>query len=740
MDVKSAFLNGDLKEEVYVHQPPGFEIPGKEGKVLRLRKALYGLQQAPRAWNAKLDSTLKEMGFEQSPHEAAIYWRGNGGNALLVGVYVDDLVTTGAKNVEVAVFKDEMKATFQMSDLGPLSFYLGSRCTRTAPGSHFDRPPTPSASLTDCNPALTPMEERLKLSHDSTAEEVDATQYRRLVGSLRYLVHTRPDLAFSVGYVNRFMQRPTTKHQQAVKRIICYVAGTLDHGLYYLRCPGEAHLVGYSDSDHGGDIDTSKSTCEILFFVGKCLVSWQSVKQQVVALSSCEAEYITASTASTQALWLARLLGDLLGRDTKAVELRVDSKSALALAKNPIFYEQSKHIRVRYHFIRDCWEEGSIKARYINTKDQLADLLTKPLGRIKFLELRSRTGMPAINMYPQPLRLVWHCVRNKPENRLNSKCHPLSMRNSDTNIEEGGGVETVLIYQYRDCKIPEKSFNLVLILRLSESTDITRTATACLQWMASQFELKFVSEAAVGELTLLPSLQYTSRPSDPCRAEIDLESYGDDSRYLRPDPICCKVNGHGPCANAILAEEVIHFFFWCSVSAIDCSLPHKADKPSVVRGDRRAPLNLTIGCLAHHVYGNKEQPLQESYALEIIGDDEERGDFVSIQQCGESLKAKAASFFLFQPDLTEYRMLRISRHGVAGFFMQKPSGKRDARTKTSGRLSSRMAVACHRSMSLQRRSHKREGTDDLGRGHSHTELGAKRGAQWASGCGMRVKS
>jgi hypothetical protein len=307
MDVKSAFLNGDLKEEVYVHQPPGFAIPGKEGKVLRLRKALYGLRQAPRAWNTKLDSTLRRMGFEQSPHEAAVYRRGNGGNVLLVGVYVDDLVITGTKVAEVAAFKEEMKATFQMSDLGPLSFYLGIEVHQDDSGitlrqTAYAKRVVELAGLTDCNPALTPMEERLKLSRDSRAEEVDATQYRRLVGSLRYLAHTRPDLAFSVGYVSRFMQRPTTEHQQAVKRIIRYVAGTLDHGLYYPRCPGAAHFVGYSDSDHAGDIDTSKSTSGTLFFLGKCLVSWQSVKQQVVALSSCEAEYIVASTASTQAI------------------------------------------------------------------------------------------------------------------------------------------------------------------------------------------------------------------------------------------------------------------------------------------------------------------------------------------------------------------------------------------------------------------------------------------------------
>jgi hypothetical protein len=154
------------------------------------------------------------------------------------------------------------------------------------------------------------MEERLKLSRDSTAEEVIATQYRCLVGSLHYLAHTRPDLAFSVSYVSRFMQQPTTEHQQAVKRIIRYVARTLNHDLYYPRCSGKAHLVGYIDSDHASIIDTSKSTSGILFFFGKSPVSWQSVKQQVVTLSSCEAEYIAASTASTQALWLVRLLGD----------------------------------------------------------------------------------------------------------------------------------------------------------------------------------------------------------------------------------------------------------------------------------------------------------------------------------------------------------------------------------------------------------------------------------------------
>jgi hypothetical protein len=157
------------------------------------------------------------------------------------------------------------------------------------------------------------------------------------------------------------------EHQQAIKRILRYVTGTLDYGLLYARHPSATHLVGYCDSNLTSNIDMSKSTSGMLFFLGNCLVSWQSLKQRVMTLSSCEAEYIAATSVSTQALCLARLLGKLLCRKAEIVELKVDSKSALALAKNPIFHERSKHIRIKYHFIRSCLEEGSMKTSYINT-------------------------------------------------------------------------------------------------------------------------------------------------------------------------------------------------------------------------------------------------------------------------------------------------------------------------------------------------------------------------------------
>jgi hypothetical protein len=154
--------------------------------------------------------------------------------------------------------------------------------------------------------------------------------------------------------------------------------------------------VGYCDSDLAGDIDTRKSTTYALFFLDKSLVSWQSLKQRVVALSSCEAEYIAATTAATQAIWMARLLGELLGRESEVVKLNVDNKSALTLARNSVFHERSKHINLRYHFIQNCLTEETVSTTYINTVDQLADILTKALGRVKFQELRVRIGMVQI--------------------------------------------------------------------------------------------------------------------------------------------------------------------------------------------------------------------------------------------------------------------------------------------------------------------------------------------------------
>jgi hypothetical protein len=244
---------------------------------------LYDLRYAPWAWNSKLDDTLKGMGFTQSEHEHGMYMWRSGGNILLIGVYVDDLVITRSPLTAVEEFKEEMKKVFLMSDLGLLSFYLGIEVRQEANGitlrqTHYARKILEIAGMADCKAATTPMEEILRLSRDSTAEDVD----------------TRPDLVYLVGYVSRFLERPTEEHLQAVKKILRYIAGTLEYGLHYGQQTGNAGLVGYCNSDLVGDIDMRKRTTGDLFFLGNCLVSWQSLKQRVVALSSYEAEYIAA--------------------------------------------------------------------------------------------------------------------------------------------------------------------------------------------------------------------------------------------------------------------------------------------------------------------------------------------------------------------------------------------------------------------------------------------------------------
>ncbi|WVZ89853.1 hypothetical protein U9M48_036206 [Paspalum notatum var. saurae] len=383
MDVKSAFLNGELKEEVFVKQPLGFVVAGQEHRVLRLHKALYGLRQAPRACNVKLDESLTRLGFAKCETEHALYTRRAERGQLVVGVYIDDLVVTGASEQDIVAFKEEMKKLFRMSDLGLLTYNLGIEVEQgtdsiTLRQSAYGRKLLERSGMAGCRANKTPMEEKIKLSKASTAAKVDTTGYRSIVGGLRYLVNTRPDLAFTVGYVSRFMEDPREDQLTAVKHLLRYVAGTLDYGIVYPRCGGgKTELIGYSDSDMGGHVDGRKSTSGLIFFLGKCPISWQSQKQRIVALSTCEAEYVAAATACCQGVWLRRLLQETTGEDHRTPVLRVENKSAIELAKNPVLHDRSKHIDIRFHFIRDCVNGGRIVFRHVETGQQLADILTK---------------------------------------------------------------------------------------------------------------------------------------------------------------------------------------------------------------------------------------------------------------------------------------------------------------------------------------------------------------------------
>lgn len=283
MDVKSAFLNGEIDEEVYVCQPEGFEKKGEEHKVYKLFKALYGLRQAPRAWYTKLRKCLENLGFEKCLYEHAVYVKREGNECLIIGVYEDDLLVTGTSVENILKFKTQMCCEFDMSDLGLLSYYLGIEVEQDRNGielkqTAYAKKLLTKAGVSECNPIRCPMESRVQLDKDERGKAVDSTNYKSMVGGLRYLVHTRPDISYAVGVVSRFIERPTVIHHGAVKRILRYVKGTLDYGIVYKRDTGDYLLEGYSDSDHAGSLEDRRSTGGVAFYLKDSLVTWISQK------------------------------------------------------------------------------------------------------------------------------------------------------------------------------------------------------------------------------------------------------------------------------------------------------------------------------------------------------------------------------------------------------------------------------------------------------------------------------
>lgn len=392
LDVKTAFLHGELNEDVYVSQPEGFEKKGEEHKVFKLSNALYGLRQAPRAWNTKLDQILKRLRFKKCSKENSVYRREDGSSLLIVAIYVDDLFVTGTSVKEIKDFKKDMSSNFEMSDLGLLTYYLGlevrqsSGCimiNQEAYAQHILK----EAAMDDCDSTCIPMDFGLQLSKGLEEQEIDATLYRRRIGCLRYLMHTRPDMTFSVGILSRYMHSPRASHDNALKQVIRYLKGTVGYGLSFKQ-GGAKKLVGYSDSSHNTDPDDGRSTTGHLFCLGETPITWCSQKQDTVALSSCEAEFMAAIEAAKQAIWLQDLISEITGKKMEKTLIRVDNKSAIALAKNPVFHRRSKHIAKWFHFIREKVEQNEIDVEHVLGTEQKADIITKALARIKFKEMR----------------------------------------------------------------------------------------------------------------------------------------------------------------------------------------------------------------------------------------------------------------------------------------------------------------------------------------------------------------
>ena len=403
MDVVTAFLNGDLKEEIYMQQPPGYTQPGKEELVCRLKKSLYGLKQSPRCWNEKLCKHLKSLGFKESTADPCIFIRQNIG-LQIIAVYVDDLILLAKTLEEMQKLKEDLTHHFKMKDLGKLHYCLGisvnldnNTQTISLNQSNYLLKILEKYGLTEAKTVSTPADPNVKLQkNDGCSKRVDPIRYQSMVGSLLHAARaTRPDIAQAVGMVSKFNAEPTEAHLTAVKRIYRYLKGTVNLSLQYRAKGGE--LIGYSDSDWANDLDNRHSTTGNIFIMSGGAISWISQKQTTVALSTVEAEYVALGSATQEAIWLQRLMSDLNIGQEKPTVIREDNQGAIAIAKHPIGHKRTKHIDIKHHFIREAVHTGTIVLEYCPSNQMIADILTKPLPKPRFEQLRERLGL-IINM------------------------------------------------------------------------------------------------------------------------------------------------------------------------------------------------------------------------------------------------------------------------------------------------------------------------------------------------------
>ncbi|KAJ9558624.1 hypothetical protein OSB04_013238 [Centaurea solstitialis] len=396
MDVKCAFLNGVLREEVYVEQPEGFVDPRFPDHVYALDKALYGLKQAPRAWYETLTIYLLGAGYKKGTIDPTLFLRKTGDDLIIVQIYVDDIIFASTKPELCTEFEHTMKSQFQMSMMGELTFFLGLQVRQCPEGifinqSKYVHDLLKRFDVVGSNSAATPMSRSFQMDADLSGKPVDLKKYRAMIGSLLYLTASRPDIVFSTGVCARYQCDPRDSHLKAVKRILRYLKGTPDFGLWYPK-GSSFELIGYTDSDHAGCKLDRKSTSGACQFLGDKLVSWSSRKQNCVSLSTAEAEYIAAACCCSQVLWMKTQLADF-GYTMNRIPIYCDSQSAILITANPVQHSKTKHIDIRYHFIKDHVEKGNIELYFVESDLQLADLFTKAFDEKRHYFLLSKLGM-----------------------------------------------------------------------------------------------------------------------------------------------------------------------------------------------------------------------------------------------------------------------------------------------------------------------------------------------------------
>ncbi|KAL5851107.1 hypothetical protein ACOSQ3_006225 [Xanthoceras sorbifolium] len=401
LDVKNAFLNGDLEEEVYMDIPPGFESPATTNKICKLKKSLYGLKQSPRAWFDRFSKVLTKYGYTQGQADHTLFIKRSATSRIsILIVYVDDIVLTGNYVEEMVTLKGLLAKEFEIKDLGNLKYFLGMEVARSKIGIVvslrkyvFDL--LKETGMMGCKHADTPMDSTTKLRAKVESGLVDKGRYQRLVGKLIYLSHTRLDIGFAVSYVSQFMNSPNEEQMEAVYRIMRYLKKTPEQGLFFKK-HSDRKIEVFADADWAGSIVDRRSTTGYCTYVWGNLVTWRSKKQSVVARSSAEAEFRAMAHEVCEGIWLRRLLKELW-MVTEPITIFCDNQAAIRIAKNPVHHDRTKHVEIDRHFIKEKLDDKSVNLLYTPTHLQIADILTKALPRPIFEELSSKLGM--INIY-----------------------------------------------------------------------------------------------------------------------------------------------------------------------------------------------------------------------------------------------------------------------------------------------------------------------------------------------------
>jgi len=392
LDVKNAFLHGDLQQEVYMVPPPGFTAPS--GLVCRLRRALYGLKQAPRAWFERFSTAITAAGFQPSQHDPALFVHISPRGRTLLLLYVDDMIITGDDPAFIDFVKHHLQQQFQMTDLGPLSYFLGIEFSSTTTGFQLSQQRYTSdllarAALSDTRTVATPMELHLQLQPDEGTPLADPTRYRHLVGSLVYLTITRPDVAYVVHVLSQFVSAPTSVHYAHLLRVLRYLRATPGRGLFF-SSSSSLQLSAYSDATWASDPSDRRSVTGFCLFLGSSLLTWKSKKQTGVSRSSTEAELRAMASTAEEIIWLRWLLADFGVVSSGPTTLFCDNTSAIQLTLNPVKFSLSKHIGVDVFFLREQYSQRTLVPQYVPTEHQLADLFTKSQTRVQHDYLLSK--------------------------------------------------------------------------------------------------------------------------------------------------------------------------------------------------------------------------------------------------------------------------------------------------------------------------------------------------------------